>query len=138
MNKFIGVGNLTKDVVPRTSESGFNVFSNVIAIKHNYKNSEGEYDSEFLNIVAYQNTADYLNKYAVKGSRIFIEGMVVNHKYEKDGETKYITKIVVSSAQVLSSPTEKKEEKSGPQKAKEPKKGYDDSNIMITDEDLPF
>ena len=142
MNKFIGIGRNTKDGEYRTSENGITMYSNTLAITNDFKNKNGEYDSEFINYVAYRNTADYLNKYAKKGKLVQIEGRINTTSNEKNGEKRYYTKIIVDSASVLERVKEDKqeniqEEVGIPQNATTE---YDNENsdIQLTDNDLPF
>ena len=137
MNKFIGIGRNTKDGELRTTESGLSVYRNTIAITNNFKNKDGNYDSEFINYVAYKNTAEYLNKYSGKGALIEIEGRLHNGSYEKDGEKKYFTEIVVENASSYKTQTEKETEKQEvPQNIKS---NYDeDSDVQLNDLELPF
>ena len=72
LNKFIGIGRNTKDGEYRTSENGITMYTNTLAITNDFKNKNGEYDSEFVNYIAYRTTADYLNKYAKKGKLLQI------------------------------------------------------------------
>ena len=62
MNKFIGVGNLTKDGELRSTESGKTIYSNSLAMRNDFKNKDGEYDTEFINFSAWGTTAEYLKK----------------------------------------------------------------------------
>lgn len=142
MNKFIGIGRNTKDGEYRTSENGITMYSNTLAITNDFKNKKGEYDSEFVNYVAYRNTADYLNKYAKKGKLVQIEGRINTTSNEKNGEKRYYTKIIVDSASVLERAREDKqeniqEEVEIPQNTTTE---YDNENsdIELTDSDLPF
>ena len=109
MNKFICIGRNTKDGELRTIESGINVYTNTIAIKNDFKNKEGNYDSEFINYVAYRQTADFLNKYTTKGSFIGLEGRIHIRNYEdKDKNKKYVTEIIVENVMILEKKAEGK------------------------------
>lgn len=142
LNKFIGIGRNTKDGEYRTSENGITMYTNTLAITNDFKNKKGEYESEFVNYIAYRSTADYLNKYAKKGMLIQIEGRINTTSNDKNGEKKYYTKIIVDSASVLERVKEDKqeniqEEVEIPQNTKSE---YDNvgSDIQLTDKDLPF
>lgn len=143
MNKFIGIGRNTKDGEYRTSESGITIYSNSLAMTNNFKNKDGNYDSEFIDYVAYRNTADYLNKYAKKGFLVSIEGRIQTTTSEKDGKKRYFTKIVVESASVLEK-IEKQEETKEPEivnefSAMNVKTEYEETpEVKLQDEDLPF
>lgn len=136
LNKFIGIGRNTKDGEYRTGDNDLKVYTNTLAMTNNFKNKDGNYDSEFINYVAYRQTAEYLSKYSSKGTMIQIEGRVHTRSYEKDNEKKYITEIIVESASVL----EKKQEQPTLEEIGVPdnyKTDYD-NEIHIDDNSLPF
>jgi len=143
MNKFIGTGRNTKDGEFRTSESGIAIYNNTLAMTNNFKNKEGNYDSEFINYVAYRQTAEFLNKYSKKGTLIEIEGRITTRTYDRqDGKKGYITEISVENASILEKKKEEKQEE--PQVVNEfslnTKTTYDNENtdIRLEDKDLPF
>ena len=104
MNKFIGIGRLTQDVELKTTNSNKSYVQNKIAIKNDYKNSDGQYDSEFINIIVWNKTAEFLVQYANKGSRIAVEGRLTNRSYDKqDGTKGYITEVICNSIELLES-----------------------------------
>lgn len=134
MNKFIGVGRNTKDGELRTTESGINVYTNSIAMTNNFKNKDGNYDSEFINYKAFRQTADFLNKYSTKGTLVEIEGRIHTRSYEdKDKIKRYVTEIIVENASVLEKKNKDQEEI--PQNVKSE---YEGNEIVIDDNDLPF
>ena len=137
MNKFIGVGRNTKDGELRTTESGINIYTNTIAITNNFKNKDGNYDSEFINYIAYRQTAEFLNKYASKGSMVAIEGRIHTRNYEdKDKKKIYVTEVIVENASVLDKKKETQETtEEVPQNIKTE---YQDNEIQLEDNDLPF
>ena len=101
LNKFLGIGRNTKDGEYRTTDKDLQIYTNTIAITNDFKNKEGNYDSEFINYIAYKNTAEYLSKYSSKGTLINIVGRIHTRSYEKDNEKKYVTEIIVENASVL-------------------------------------
>lgn len=134
MNKFIGIGRNTKDGEYRTSESGIAIYNNTLAIKNNFKNKEGSYDSEFINYVAYKTTADYLNKYSTKGTLVNIEGRIHTRSYEdKDKIKRFVTEVIVENASVLEKKQEHQEEIQVPNNAKT---DYKEKEVVVTDEDI--
>ena len=137
MNKFIGVGRNTKDGELRTTESGINIYTNTIAITNNFKNKDGNYDSEFINYIAYRQTAEFLNKYASKGSMVAIEGRIHTRNYEdKDKKKIYVTEVIVENASVLDKKKETQETtEEVPQNIKTE---YQDNEIQLDPSDLPF
>ena len=135
MNKFIGIGRNTKDGELRHNSQDIAMYSNSLAMTNNFKNKDGNYDSEFINYIAFRQTAEYLSKYSKKGTQIAIEGRITTRSYEKDNEKKYITEIVVEKASILDS---KKEQKQEVEILQNTKSEYDDENsdIKLTDEDI--
>lgn len=98
MNKVILSGNLCRDVEIAETLSGKEVVQNCIAVKREYKNAKGEYESDFINIVVWGNQAKYLSTYASKGDRVEVVGRWNVRKYEKsDGTQQIINECVVES-----------------------------------------
>ncbi|AUN23755.1 hypothetical protein RSJ21_00185 (plasmid) [Clostridium botulinum] len=113
MNKWVGIGNLTKDIDLKFTEGGTAVANFTIAIRRNFKNND-EYESDFINCVAFKKTAEILGKYTHKGSKIGIAGRIQTRSYDnKEGNKVYVTEIVVDEVEFLEK-REQKEEASIP------------------------
>ena len=134
INKFIGVGNLTRDIELRKTNNGDSVVTFSIAISRNYKNQDGEYDSDFINCVAWRNTAEYLNKYAHKGDKIAVAGRVQVRSYQKDGQNVYVTEIICEECNVLKGGQIQTSE----QQYKQPVQKPIQNNVEFDTDDLPF
>ena len=146
MNKVVLSGNICKDIELKYTTSNIAVIMNIIAVRNDYKNKEGKYDSQFINFIAYRNNAEYLNKYATKGSKILQEGKWKNRKYKRqDGSTVYLNEVIVERIELLSSVkstefSEKNTEKSAEElqrSTEDPFKEFGEE-ITINDSDLPF
>ena len=99
MNKFYGIGNLTKAVEVRYTQQGLAVSNFTLAIKREMKEDE----TDFLSCVAYGKTAELVSKYLDKGSKIAVEGHIQTGSYEnKEGKKVYTTDIVVDRVEFLS------------------------------------
>lgn len=95
INKQILVGNLGKD--PRITRTGDTVIANISIA------TTGRDDSTtWHNVVAFNKTAEFAEKYLKKGAKVYVEGPTQNRTYEKDGETKYVTEVVANVLQSLS------------------------------------
>lgn len=103
MNKFIGIGALTKAVEVRYTKNELKVANFTLAINREVKNKEGNYEADYINCVAYGNQADLVSKYLDKGSKVSVEGHIQTGSYEKDGKKTYTTDIVVEKIQFLDS-----------------------------------
>lgn len=102
MNKFIGIGRLTNDIELKETSTGKYYVKNSLAIKNDYKNSNGEYDTEFVNIVVWGKSAEILVNYSSKGSLVAIEGRLSTRVYEKNDGTKgYITEVICERVKLL-------------------------------------
>ncbi len=142
MNKIIITGNLCKDIELRYTNNKIAVLQNTVAVKNDFKNADGEYDSEFINIVVWRQTAEFLNNYAAKGSKVLVEGRLTNRTYDKqDGTKGYITEVVAEKIELLGSPakSENKEHKTD-EKAPEQNDPFKEfgEEVILTDDDLPF
>lgn len=138
MNKVVLVGRLTRDVELRENEGGTKIARFNVAVSRNYKNKEGKYDADFISCVAYRNTAEFVEKYFHKGDGIIVEGRIQTGSYEKDGEKKYITDIVVENVEYNGKAKEGTSE--DVENAADITSTYDnlDKEVSLSDEDLPF
>lgn len=95
---------MTKDIEIRYTQNQKEVGSFDLAVNRNYKNSNGEYDTDFFKCIAWGNLAKTIQTYTSKGSQIAIEGRVENRKYQaNDGTNRYVTEVVVEEIQLLDS-----------------------------------
>ena len=98
MNKVIITGRLCQDVELKRSTGGKSVVTNSVAVQRDYKNAQGEYDSDFINIVVWNSQAEYLSKYAHKGDRVEIVGRWMVRKYQaNDGTNRTANECIVES-----------------------------------------
>lgn len=96
MNKFLGTGNLVREPEYRTTKEGTPVCNFTIAINRKYKDSTGTYPSDYINCVAWKNTADFVSKYFQKGSPIEVEGNLQTRNFEDSkGIKRYVTEVYV-------------------------------------------
>ncbi len=102
MNKVILIGNLTRDPEYTTTASGIAMCRFTVAVSRRFKNTEGNYDTDFLNCVAWRNTADFCNNYAKKGMKVSVVGSIQTRTYDaEDGSKRYATDIVVDDVELL-------------------------------------
>jgi len=105
LNKVLAIGNLGRDPEMRYTTSGKAVASFSIACSESWKDKEGNKQerTEWLNCSAFDKLAEICGKYLVKGKQVYIEGRLQTDKYEKDGQTRYSTKVVLSDMKMLGS-----------------------------------
>lgn len=118
MNNVVLIGNLCRDNDVRYS-SGQNataILRNTIAVQRKFKNKEtGQFDSDFISIQAFGNTAEFISKYFTKGSKIAITGEIRTGSYtNKDGVKVYTTDVVVNNAEFVTKKDENSTSTSNP------------------------
>lgn len=137
MQLYIATGNLVKDNELRVTTSGKSVVKNTLAIRRDKDNTD------FMEFTCFGTTADLLNKYTTKGSKIGIQGEFKNNNYEKDGKKIYRNELLVRSIELLSTKERKSNTETGePASAEEPTQGDPfqefNSEVQLTDDMLPF
>lgn len=106
LNKVMLIGNLGKDPEIRYSQQGTAVVKFSIATSEQWtdKNTGNRQEkTEWHNIVVFGKQAEICEKYLSKGSKVYVEGRLQTSTYEKDGQTRYFTEIVVANFQFLDS-----------------------------------
>ena len=104
MNKVILVGNLTKDPEMTTTQSGISVTRFTIACQRKFKNANDEYESDFINCIAWRSSAEFIQKYFKKGNKIAVVGSIQTRTYDaEDGTKKYITEVVIEESEFVQS-----------------------------------
>lgn len=102
MNIVCLIGRLTKDIEIRQTNAGKAYTRFSIAVQRTYKDQSGNYPADFINCVAWGQTAGYLAKYASKGSKVSITGQIQTSSYKDNmGNVKSSTDIMVGSASVI-------------------------------------
>ena len=87
MNKVILIGNLTKDPELSTTTSGISVCRFTVAVSRRFTNSEGERETDFINIVVWRNLADNCHKFLRKGSKAAVIGNIQTRSYDAQAGT---------------------------------------------------
>lgn len=139
MNKVVLVGRLTKDVELRTTPQGVSVCSFTVAVNRRFKNANGEYEADFINCVAWRQTAEFLSRYFSKGRMVGISGSIQTRSWEKDGERRYATEVLAEEAYFVDSKSS--DSNAGSRQSDDSDAGFSvDSGFMPipADDDLPF
>jgi single-strand DNA-binding protein len=133
VNKFIGIGNLGRDPEMRVMPTDGKYVTNIsIAITESYKDKEGKKQevTEWVNVVFFGKLAEIAGQYLKKGSKVYVEGKLKTEKYQKDGQDRYITKVIANSMQMLSS-AERTEKTSDQEESR-------NVNLSSIESDIPF
>ena len=105
MNKAILIGRLTRDPELRYTSSNRAVCQFSIAIDRPFTNqSTGQREADFINIVAWDKTAENIGKFMSKGRLIAGEGRIQTRNYDNnEGKKVYVTEVIASNVQFLES-----------------------------------
>lgn len=94
LNKVTIQGRLCADPEIKTTQSGTQCVNFRIGCTRNYKNHDGGYDSDFINVTAWKGTAELISKHFRKGDMIIVEGEFRSGSYtDRDGKKVYTTGI---------------------------------------------
>ena len=104
LNRVQLIGRLGKDPESKFTPTGKRVAHFSLAISNRWKSKEGEAKeyTEWVNVEAWGRLGEVCQEYLAKGSLVYLEGRLKTEKYEdKEGETRYFTKVVALSLQFL-------------------------------------
>lgn len=99
LNNVVLVGRLANDIELRKTESNKSVASFTVAIDEGYGN---EKSTNFIRCTAWQQSADFMAKYAKKGDYVAVNGHIKTGSYEKNGQKVYTTDIMADRVQIIS------------------------------------
>jgi single-strand DNA-binding protein len=104
MNKVQLVGRLTKDPEVKLTPNQTKVCSFTIAVDRRFKDANGQRQADFINCVAWKQTAEFLQKYFHKGNRIGICGSIQTRSYEdQNGQNHFITEVLAEEVEFVES-----------------------------------
>lgn len=143
MNVILLSGRTTKDITKKVTTTSKSVVDFTIAVN---KMKEG---ANFINVQAWNQTADYLDKYAKKGAQLVVEGSLEVQTYEKNGVTQYKTFVLANRVELVGGKVEATESAFGATeetttdsafgKAEEEKDPFVSSGkSLVSESDLPF
>lgn len=126
MNNVSLMGRLVADPELKKTESGISVTAFTIAVNRAYVAQGKEREADFIDCVAWRQTAEFITKYFRKGQMIAVKGSIQTRTYEaKDGSKRKATEVNIDQCYFC----ESKKEESRP---------VNDSPVNTDDEDLPF
>lgn len=86
LNKIFIMGRLTRDPELRRTQSGIAVTSFTLAVDRDFKSQSGEKETDFIDVVAWRTTAEFVHKYFSKGRMAVVEGRLQMRDWtDKDG-----------------------------------------------------
>lgn len=143
LNTAVIMGRLTADPELKTTNSGLSVTSFCVAVDRRYQKDGEERQADFINVVAWRQTAEFVTKYFRKGQMIAVQGSIQTHSYEdKNGNKRTAVEIVADNVSFCGSKAESEAAAPKVQDTQRPSVNVsaDDFTPLPTDDDdgLPF
>ena len=130
MNSINLIGRLTKDPEQRHTTNGKAVANFTLAVDRPFSKNE----TDFINVVAWNKTAEIVTQYTGKGSQIGVTGRLQVRNYENnDGKRVYVTEVVADTVKLLDKKGEGQQNNSPYQPAQQENEPFE-----VTDDILPF
>ena len=101
LNKIVIVGRMTKDAQIYEKEDN-KIATFCVATERNYKDDNNEISTDYLLCKAFGKTATNIEKYTSQGTLVGITGQMRSRKYEKDGQTHFVTELYVETIKFMS------------------------------------
>lgn len=142
LNKVILIGRFTRDPELRSTPQGTSTCSFSLAVDRNYQSAGGERQADFINCVAWRQTAEFISKYFQKGNMVCVEGSIQTRSWkDNEGNNRYVTEVVVDRSYFVESKKSAQESSamsSAPVFNDSPFGNLPDPTPLGTDDDLPF
>ena len=129
-NKIILIGRIVATPELHKTNKDKSVARATIAINRRFKDQNGEREADFINIVVWGKLAETLASYASKGSLISVDGELRTRKFEKNGQTNYVTEVLATGFQLLESRAQRA--------MRENNAGQDLADLVLEEEEPPF
>lgn len=138
MNRAVLTGRLGADPEVKQTQSGVAVCQFRLAVDRKFKDKDGNRVTDWINIVAWRNTAEFCARYFKKGAKIGVEGTIQTRSYDaQDGTKRYVTEVVADSVEFCES---RRDGAPAPGDADAPAAGRTtaDGFTEVEDDELPF
>jgi len=139
MNKWIGMGRITKSLeLKRTSEKNIPVCNFTLAVDRRFKKGESK-TADFINCVAWDKTAEFVDKHFGKGSMLAVVGRLQTRTWEdREGVKQYVTEVIVEEAYFTGEKRDVQKKESANVNVNDGKSGEGPQFSPDEDDDLPF
>lgn len=128
LNTITICGRICNDLELKTTPSGTEVLTFAIACERDFKDSNGERQADFIDVVTFKSTAVFVSKYFTKGRMAIVDGRLQTRNYEdKNGNKRKAVEVIANSVYFADSKTQEA-----------PSAGHPNYEEISTNEDLPF
>lgn len=134
LNNAVIMGRICNDLDVRKTQSGVSVCRFAVAVDRSYKQGE-ERQTDFIDVLAWRGTAEFVGKYFSKGQMIAVQGSIQTGSYEKDGITRRTFEIVAENVSFCGSKSESNGASETPSFSNA---DTDDFVSSVDDDELPF
>ncbi len=147
INKWIGMGRLTADPELRQTQSGVSSCNVTVAVQRDFTDGSGERQSDFINVVAWRQTAEFICRYFSKGSMIAVEGQLRTRTYDDKrypDVRHYVTEVYADKVSFCGSKNDNGETAAKPAQTTQrpaqtaPAADLSDFEEVVSDSELPF
>lgn len=147
INKWIGMGRLTADPELRQTQSGVSSCNVTVAVQRDFTDGSGERQSDFINVVAWRQTAEFVCRYFSKGSMIAVEGQLRTRTYDDKrypDVRHYVTEVYADKVSFCGSKNDNGGTAAKPAQTAQrpaqtaPAADLSDFEEVVSDSDLPF
>lgn len=138
LNVSVIMGRICNDIEVRKTPSDVSVCRFTVAVDRNYTKQGEERKADFIDCLAWRNTAEFIGKYFSKGSSIAVQGSIQTGSYEKDGIKRRTFEILVDNVSFCGSKTEGNNQAAPTDPGIEYSGDSTDFAEIPDDDDLPF
>lgn len=140
-------GRLTKDIDLRYTQSGVAVASFTLAVNRNYKDQDGNQQTDFIQCQIWRKAAENFANFTHKGSLVGIEGRIQTRNYDnQQGQKVYVTEVIVTNFSLLEprntgngqGQSNGQYQQQGQSYQQTQNQGWEQSDVQLDDSDLPF
>lgn len=132
------MGRLTRDPEMRKTPQGVSVATFTVAVDRSFVKQGEDRQADFIDIVCWRNTADFVCKYFQKGSMIALNGSIQTRTYQdKNGNNRKAFEIVADTVHFAGAKSSGEKVQTGSEHDLDMSPG-DDFEVISDDEDLPF
>lgn len=137
MNRIVLLGRLTKDPEVKVTSTGKTITSFCLAVDRPFSGKDGQKEVDFINIVAWNKTAEVVGNNVSKGQRLLVEGRLQIRKYQdKQGQNRTVSEVVADRVEFI-----ERKEKDAHTRNSAAGNGFESMGQDVTsqfDEEIPF
>jgi single-strand DNA-binding protein len=104
LNRIVLIGRLTRDPELKYTQNNIPVANFALAVDREFKNSNGEKEVDFVDIIVWRKLAEIVANNLQKGRLVAVEGRLQVRSYEKDGQKRRVSEVVAERVQFLDWP----------------------------------